>query len=203
MRKTFSIIGPIIIFRLILVVRPLPSSDSAPSNLPPTPLHLSLTHPFPFSNPTPPVPSHPFSSSNHTLSHPSFPPTPPSHTLSSSNPALSHPLSSPTPPSHTPSLPLTTPSNTLLFLQPHPLTHPSLPPIPPSHTPSLPHLIPSALNAALTPLPSSDLITLQPHFLTTFLHHPHSSLIHLFISYKQLYVTLNIIIGNVLDVLVL
>ena len=178
------------IFRLILDVRPLSSSDSAPSNHTP-----SLQPHFTFPSHTPSLSLTPLHQFPHT---PSLPPTTPSHTPLFlqpyprflqprpftpplfSNTTLT-PLASPTPPSHTPSLPLTTPSNTLLFLQPHP----PLPPIPPSHTPSLPHLIPSALNPALTPLPSSDSLTLKPHFLTTFLHHPHSSLIHLFISYKQ------------------
>ena len=98
------------IFRLILVVCPLPSSDSAPSN---------TTSPFPHTPSISPTPLHQFP---HT---PSLPPTPLSHTplflqphprtpLSSSNPSFlqPHPLTSPTPPSHTPSLPLTTPSNT-------------------------------------------------------------------------------------------
>ena len=164
------------IFRLILVVRPLPSSDSAPSNTTPSlqphftfPSHtpsLSLIplHQFPHNPSLPPTtPSHTRLFLQPHPRTPSLPPTPPFQTPSLLQPHPLTPLASPTPPSHTPSLPLTTPSNTLLFLQPHPLTHPSLPPIPPSHTPSLPHLIPSALNPALTPLPSSDSLTLQPH----------------------------------------
>ena len=129
------------IFSSILVVRPLLSSDSAPSNptspfphtpsLSPTPLHLSLTLLL-FLQPHPLTP---------TLAHLSSP---------ISNPTFSH-LSLPKP------LPLTT----LLFLKPHPSlppippSHtPSLPPTPPSHNPSLPHPIPSAYEPRLhTPFP--------------------------------------------------
>ena len=106
------------IFRLILVVRPLPSSDSAPSNPTPSlqphftfPSHLPFLQPHSTSSLTPllflqPHPLTPLSSSNHNLSHPSLPPTQPSHPPTTpSNPTLFTPLSSPTPPAHTPRFP--------------------------------------------------------------------------------------------------
>ena len=93
-------------------------------------------HPFPSSNPTPPVPSHfLLFLQPHPLTLPSVPPTTPSHTpFSSSNHTLSH---------------------TLLFLQPHStisLTPPSLPPTPLHH---FPH----------TPFPSSNPLHHFPHTL--------------------------------------